>query len=83
MNELQIFSNSKFGQVRVIEKDGQSWFVAKDVCDVLNHTNSRKAVSDMVEDEDITKGYTPHPQSDHKQLEVIIINESGLYSLIL
>jgi anti-repressor protein len=83
MNNLQIFKNENFGQVRVQEKDGEYWFVAKDICNILKHSNSRKAVKDMVDKEDVTKGYIPHPQSNIKKLEVIMINESGLYSLIL
>ena len=83
MNELKVFSNPEFGQIRVIQKDNETWFVAKDVCEVLKHSNSRKAVLDMVDEEDVTKGYTPHPQNNEKKMEVIIINESGLYSLVL
>ena len=55
--ELQIFKNEEFGQVRVVEKDGEPWFVAKDVCDVLKHSNSRKAVADLVDKDDVTTGY--------------------------
>ena len=83
MDNLKIFENEQFGQVRVVEKDGESWFVAKDVCDILKHSNSRKAVNDMVDKQDVTKGYVPHPQSETKQMKVTIVNEAGLYSLIL
>lgn len=78
--ELQIFENPEFGKVRVVEKDGQPWFVGKDVADILGYTNNSKAIKDHVEDDDkgVTKCYT----LGGKQV-LIIINESGLYSLIL
>lgn len=69
-------------KVRVVIRDGEPWMVAKDVCEVLKHSNYRKAVKDMVDDEDVTKGYIPHPQNPEKIMEVICVNESGLYSLI-
>ncbi len=67
-------------QVRVVcDEQGSPWFVAKDVCDALEHTNSRKALADHVDDEDkgVTVGYTPGGEQKLKT-----INESGLYALI-
>lgn len=79
--QIQIFNFSN-SQVRTIVINKEIWFVAKDVCDILEHTNSRKAVDDMVDKDDVTKGYIPHPQNNNKEIEVTVINESGLYSLI-
>ena len=82
MNDLMKFNYGE-EEVRTILVDDEPWFVAKDVCDILQHSNSRQAVIDMVDEEDVTKAYTPHPQSPEKKLEVIVVNESGLYTLIL
>jgi anti-repressor protein len=78
-NALQIF---KFEdrQVRVVVKDGEPWLVAKDVCDVLGYKNSRDAVIRHVDELD--KGVAFHDSLGGEQ-EITIINESGLYSLIL
>lgn len=76
---LTIFENQDFGQVRTIIKDGEPWFVAKDICDILEHTNVSMAISRLDDDEkDITTVYT---LGGNQQIN--IINESGLYSLIL
>lgn len=80
MNELQIFKNSEFGQVRTILKDGQPYFIGKDITEILKYSNSRKALIDHVDEEDkgVTKCDTPGGIQ-----EMTVINESGLYSLIL
>lgn len=80
MNELMIFKNPEFGEVRTIEVDGEPWLVGKDVAQALGYTNPRKALADHVDDEDkgVTKCYTPGGEQ-----EMTIINESGLYSLVL
>ena len=80
-NEVQIFENAEFGKVRTIVKDGEPYFVGKDVADILGYTNSRKAIGDHVDEEDkntvtIRDGIQGNPN-------LTIINESGLYSLIL
>ncbi len=80
-NEVQIFENAEFGKVRTIVKDGEPYFIGKDVADILGYTNSRKAIGDHVDEEDkntvtIRDGIQGNPN-------VTIINESGLYSLIL
>lgn len=80
MNDLQIFSNPEFGQVRTVEIDGQPWLVGKDVAEALGYKNPQRAIRDHVDDEDrgVTKTVTPSGEQ-----EILIINESGLYSLIL
>ena len=80
-NQLQIFRNPEFGEVRTqVDEKGEPWFSAKDVCDALKHTNSRRAIAQLVDEGDVTKRYTPTSSGD--QL-MTYINESGLYSLIL
>lgn len=79
MVALQVFKNNQFGQVRVLKKDGQPWFIAKDVCECLDIKNSRDAVSRLDEDEkDVvltdTLGGTQSLQA---------VNEYGLYTLVL
>ena len=79
MNQLQNFNFS--GQdVRIITINDEHWFVGKDVADILGYSNSRKALSDHVDDED--KGVTKSDTLGGNQ-NITIINESGLYSLIL
>lgn len=79
-NEIQVFENTDFGDVRVVEYNGEPYFVAKEVCDILGYTNSRKAIADHVDEED--KGVTKCDTPGGKQ-NLTIINESGLYSLII
>ena len=79
MNELQTFSFNEH-EVRSILIDNQPWFVGKDVAEVLGYSNTRKALADHVDDED--KGVTKRDTRGGQQ-EMTIINESGLYSLIL
>lgn len=80
MNELQLFNNSEFGSVRAIQQDGEPWFVGKDVATALGYAKPENALAAHVEQED--KGVTILVTPGGKQ-QVIIINESGLYSLIL
>jgi len=78
-NGLQIFENEKFGKVRVVMKDDEPWFVAKDVCDCLELGNSREAISRLDEDEKgVVLNDTPGGTQNHS-----IISEAGLYSLVL
>ncbi len=79
MNEIQIFNNEEFGQVRTLLINGEPWFVGKDVAAALGYSNSRKALADHVDDED--KGVTKCDTLGGQQ-EMAVINESGLYSLI-
>jgi anti-repressor protein len=78
MNNLTIFRFEN-QQVRTIIRDNNPWFVAKDVCEVLGHTNSRVATERLDEDEKgVSKVYTPGGEQ-----EMTVINESGLYALVL
>jgi len=79
LNQLQVFENSEFGQVRTLVKDGQPWFVAKDVAEILGYANPRDAISKHVDAED--KGVANCDTLGGKQ-ELTIINESGLYALV-
>ena len=56
MNSLKVFENKEFGKVRTITQNGEPLFIAKDVCDILGLSNSRKALTRLDEDE---KGVTP------------------------
>lgn len=80
MNELTVFTNEQFGSLRTIEINNEPWFVGKDVATILGYSNSRKALADHVDDED--KGVTKCDTLGGVQ-ELTVINESGLYSLIL
>lgn len=82
MNNLQIFNNEEFGQVRTMVIDGEPWFVGKDVADILEYSNSRKALLDHVDNEDKYDGVTIRDAIGRGQ-NTVVINESGLYSLIL
>lgn len=81
-NKIQVFQNEAFGQVRVITKDGEPWFVGKEIAEKLGYSNSRKALADHVKDnhkntvtirDGITRG---NPNQ-------VIIDEAGFYSLVL
>lgn len=80
MNDIQIFTNEAFGDIRTTQIDGEPWFVAKDITDRLGFANGRKAVLDHVDEED--KGVTKCDTLGGSQ-SLTIINESGLYSLVL
>lgn len=81
MNQMQIFENPAFGQVRTIAIEGEPWFSGLDVAKALGYSNTRDALSKHVDDEDkntvaIRDGIKGNPN-------MTIINESGLYSLVL
>lgn len=80
MGELKVFENKEFGQVRVVEVNGEPWFVGKDVCEKLGYANASKALSDHVDDEDKLNNESLLSLG---QRGGWIINESGLYSLVL
>ena len=82
MKNLQIFSNNEFGEIRTVTIDGNPWFVGRDVTEVLGYVNSRKALLDHVDDEDKYDGVTIRDSIGREQ-NPVMINESGLYSLIL
>lgn len=79
MNELQVFNNAEFGQLRTTVIDGLPWAVGKDVALALGYVKPTDAVRKHVDDEDqgISKMETPSGMQD-----TVIINESGIYSLI-
>lgn len=79
-DKIQVFKNAEFGSVRTIELDGEPWFVGKDVATALGYTNPRDALSKRVDAED--KGVANCDTLGGEQ-QVAVINESGLYSLIL
>ena len=80
MNQLQVFNNQEFGQVRTMTIDGSPWFVAKDVCECLDINNSRQALARLDSDEKnsviLNDGTPGNPEKG-------IVNEYGLYSLVL
>lgn len=79
MNDMQVFTNNMFGQVRVIQREGEPWFVAADVCKSLEIGNSRQAVARLDDDE---KGVISTDTLGGQQ-QVTIVNEPGLYTLVL
>lgn len=78
MTDIQIFRNEQFGEVRTIEKNGEPWFVAADVCNHFGVTNRNRAMQALDEDE---KGGTQMNTPGGVQ-NVAIVNEAGLYSLL-
>lgn len=79
-NEMQVFQNEEFGEVRTTEVNGEIWFVAKDVAKSLGYSDTSDAIKRHVDEEDkLTRRFTDSGQAR----EMYIINESGLYSLIL
>lgn len=80
MNELMIFNNPEFGEIRTVEVNGEPWLVGKDVAQALGYSNTKDAVSRHVDTEDKRGSRFPTPSG---QQELTIINESGLYSLVL
>ncbi len=80
MNELQVFNNPEFGEIRTVEVNGEPWLVGKDVAVALGYKNPQEAIRTHVEEED--KGVSEILTPGGKQT-VPIINESGLYSLVL
>lgn len=80
MTDLQIFNSPEFGAIRTIEKDGEPWFVGKDVANALGYKDTVNALKSHVDTED-KGGWQITTQFGEK--ETTIINESGLYSLVL
>jgi prophage antirepressor-like protein len=83
LNQLEIFKNREFGEIRTVTIDGEPWFIGKDVAEALGYGKGKSlnnAVATHVDEED--KGVTEMMTPGGKQ-NLIIINESGLYSLIL
>lgn len=80
MNSIKIFENAEFGSIRTITVNGEVMFVGKDITDILGYANSSKALSDHVDEEDKLNNDS---LSSLGQRGGWLINESGLYSLIL
>ena len=80
MNDIKIFENAEFGSVRTLEVNGEPYFVGKDVAEILGYQNASKALADHVDDEDKLNNET---LSSLGQRSGWLVNESGLYSLIL
>lgn len=80
MNDLKVFNNLEFGAIRVFERENTPWFVGKDVADILGYQNGSRDINRHVDEEDRHKVMFFDGNQDK---ETIIINESGLYSLIL
>lgn len=80
MNDLQVFNNAMFGNVRILMRNNEPWFVAKDVCDCLEINNSRQALSRLDADEKssviLNDGTPGNPEKS-------VVNEYGLYSLVM
>ena len=81
-NELQIFNNSDFGNIRVVENSGEPWFVGKDIATILGYAKPENAIANHVDGEDKTSTLLQGSGSNYKS-KAILINESGLYSLIM
>ena len=80
MSKLQIFSSEEFGKVRVVERNGEPWFIGKDVAEALGYSNTPKAIRDHIKEN--------HKLGERIVLsgqgrEVILIDEAGLYSLVM
>lgn len=80
MNELKIFENAEFGQVRTVTIDNEPWFVGKDVAEALGYAKARNAIASHVSDED--KRDAPIQGTPGGMQTMTMINESGLYALI-
>ena len=81
MSEVQLF-NFENHEVRSLLVDDEPWFVGKDVAEILSYSNTRKALTDHVDDEDKMDGVTIRDSIGRNQ-KPVLINESGLYSLVL
>ena len=80
MNQLQVFSNERLGKIRTMNIDGQPYFVGKDIAEILGYADPQKAMKMHIDDEDkLTRQIVVSGQNRN----VTVINESGVYSLIL
>lgn len=80
MNDIQIFNNPEFGEIRTVEINGEPWLVGKDVTTVLGYQNGSRDINRHVDEED-RKEFSIDDGSQNRNMT--IINESGLYSLVL
>lgn len=81
-NEIILFKHEEFGEIRTLNIDGEPWFVGKDIAEVLGYAKARNAIATHVDEEDKTPALIRGGCSTGSQTTTII-NESGLYSLIL
>lgn len=81
-DSLRVFNNEEFGNIRVIDRDGEPWFVAADVCKALDIGNPSQAVSRLDEDEKLTTLISNEGAASGKS-SFTIVNEPGLYGLVL
>lgn len=81
MNDLTIFKSDEFGEVRTVVIDGEAWFVAKDVASALGYARPENAVASHIDDDDKTTALIQGTGSNYKSKSVIV-NESGVYSLV-
>ncbi len=91
MNNIQVFTHPDLGQIRTIQRNGEIWFVGKDIAERLGYSNTTKAIRDHVDDEDklterivlLDRKLTSQIGTSGQNRKMIIINESGMYSLVL
>lgn len=87
MNDLQVFNNDEFGQIRTVDIDSQIWFVGKDVATALGYSNTSDALGTHIDDDDKKMGSenaTPYiTDTLGRKQYPLYINESGLYALVL
>ena len=79
MNEIQLFNNPEFGEIRSVQIGGEPWFVGKDIADILGYQNGSRDIQRHVDDED---KLTHRISASGQMRDVILINESGVYALI-
>lgn len=79
MNEITMFRNPEFGEIRTVEIDGDTWFVGRDIAAALGYSATRNAIFAHVDDDD---KLTHRISASGQMRDVILINESGVYALI-
>ena len=79
-NQITVFASDKFGDVRIVQIGNEPWFVGKDICDILGYQNGSRDINRHVDEED-RQNYQNGTFESNRGLT--IINESGVYALIL
>ena len=80
-NNIEIFKNEEFGEIRTVTIDGEPWFVAKDIASILEYKDLKNTVKNRCKRGRVSE--IPHPQNSEKSLEVMVIPESDIYRLII
>ena len=80
-NVIEVFNNREFGTIRAEIIEGEVWFIGKDIAEALGYKKARNAIAAHVEEEDKTNALIQGGGSNYKS-STILINESGLYSLV-